>query len=61
MVRDDHKLGDSINGVATHECCPDNMSEITKVKSATTLKYVEYGTIINYDEFVRNKVDNADV
>ena len=26
MVRDDHKLGDSLNGVATHECCLDTMS-----------------------------------
>ena len=31
MVRDDHKLGNSLNGVATHECCPDTMSEITNV------------------------------
>ena len=30
MVRDDYKLGDSLNGVATHECCPAIRSEITK-------------------------------
>ena len=37
MIRDDYKLCNSLNGVATHECCPDTMSEITKVKSATTI------------------------
>ena len=61
MVRDDYKLGDSLNGVATHECCPDTMSEITKVKSATTINYVGSGTIINYDEVVINKVGDEDV
>ena len=61
MVRDDHILGDSINGMAIHECCPDTMSEITKVKSATMINQVEYGMTINDDEVVRKKVDNANV
>ena len=37
MVRDDYKIGDSLNGVETHECCPSTRSEITKVKYATTI------------------------
>ena len=37
MVQDDHKLGDSLNRVATHECFPDTRSEITKVNSSTTI------------------------
>ena len=61
MVQDDHKLGDSLNGAATHECCPDTMSEIKKVKSATMINQVESGTIINYDEVVINKVGDDDV
>ena len=38
MVQDDYKLGNSLNGMATHECGPANRSEITKVKSAKTIK-----------------------
>ena len=34
MVRDDYKLFDSLNRVATHACCPDTRSEIPKAKSA---------------------------
>ena len=37
MVQDEYKLGDSLNGVATRECCPDTRSEITKFKSAMTI------------------------
>ena len=37
MVQDDYKLGDSLNGVKTHECCLDTRCEITKVKSATMI------------------------
>ena len=55
MVRDDYKLGNSLNGVATHECCPDTRSEINQVKSTTTINKVESATAINYDEVARNK------
>ena len=37
MVLYDYKLGDSLNGVATHECGPTTRSEMTQVKSATTI------------------------
>ena len=46
MVRDDYKIGDSLNRVTTHEFCQTPRSEIdglilqinyTKVKSANTL------------------------
>ena len=37
MVRDDYKLDDSLNGVATHDCCTATSNEITKVKSAKTI------------------------
>ena len=37
MVPDDHKLGDSLNVVATHECDTATRSEITKVISAMTM------------------------
>ena len=61
MVQQDYKLGYSLNGVATHECFPDTMSEITKVKSATKINQVGSGTITNYYEVVSNKVDDDDV
>ena len=34
MFRYNYKLGNSLNGVATHEYGPDTRSEISKVKSA---------------------------
>ena len=37
MVRDDCELGDSLKGVATHDCGPDTRSEITMVDSATAI------------------------
>ena len=37
MVQDDFKLGDSLNGVATHEFGTANMSWITKVKSTNKI------------------------
>ena len=37
MVQYDYKLGNSINGVATHECGPDTRSDITKVKYVKTI------------------------
>ena len=37
MVQDDHKLGNSLNGVAKYECCQDTGSDITKVNSATMI------------------------
>ena len=52
MVQDDYKLGDSLNGVATHEFCPYIRNYITKVESAMTIKY---------DEVVSNNVDDDDV
>ena len=35
MVLYEYKLGSSLNVVATHLCCPDTRSEITKVKYET--------------------------
>ena len=37
IVLDDYKLGNSLNGVATHGCGPDTRSEITKVNSEKTI------------------------
>ena len=37
MVRYDYRLGNSLNGVATHKCGTATRSEITKVKSAKTI------------------------
>ena len=56
MVRDDYKLGNSLNVVAIHECGPATRSDIPKVKSATTINEVEYATTISYNEFFSNKV-----
>ena len=56
MVRDNYKLGDSLNGVATYECGPTTGSEITKVKSTITINQVDSATKISYDELIRNNV-----
>ena len=40
MVQDHYKLGDSLKGVATYDCGPTTRSEITKVKSTTTINKV---------------------
>ena len=51
MVQDDYKLGDSLNEVATYECCPATRSEMPWDEAATT---------INYDEVISNKIGNDD-
>ena len=56
MVRDDYKVGYSLNIVATHEYGPATRSEITNVKSATTIKQVDSAMTIKYDELFSNKV-----
>ena len=56
MVRGDYKVGDSLNRVVTHEYVPATRSDIPKVKSATTINYVDSSTTINYDEVISNKV-----
>ena len=61
MTQDDYKLGNSLNGVATQEYLPATINEITKVKTATTMNYVDSRTTINYDEVVSNKVGDYDV
>ena len=37
MVRYDYKLGNSLNGVVTHEYFPATRSNIDNIKSATTM------------------------
>ena len=61
IFQDNYKLGKSINGVATHECFKATRSEITNVKAAITINYVESTAIMNYDVVVRNKVGDDDV
>ena len=61
MVRDDYKLINLLNGVATHEFGPDTRSKIHNVTYATAIKKVDSATTINYDEVVSNKVGDDDV
>ena len=49
IVRDEYKLVDSLNKVATHECSPATRSDITNVMSAKTVNYVWSDMNINYE------------
>ena len=61
IVQDDYKLGNSLNGLATHECCQDTRSEITKVTSETTINQVDSTTTKQYYEVISKKVGDDDV